>query len=95
MTAYILADVDVHDPETYEAYRKLVPATIEKYGGKFLVRGGAYEVIEGDWQPARMVLLAFEDMARAKAWYESPEYTAAKAIRIRASNGQMLIVDGV
>lgn len=95
MTAYVLADVDVHDPETYESYRKLVPATIEKYGGKFLVRGGAHEVVEGDWQPARLVLLAFEDMARAKAWYESPEYTAAKAIRIRASSGKLLLVDGV
>jgi len=74
---------------------RLVPATIEKYGGRFLVRGGAHEVIEGEWQPHRLVLLAFADMARAKAWYQSPEYAAAKAIRFRTSRGQLLIVDGV
>jgi len=95
MTAYVLADIDVQDAEAYEAYRKLVPATIEKYGGRFLVRGGAHEVIEGEWQPHRLVLLAFADMARAKAWYQSPEYAAAKAIRFRTSQGQLLIVDGV
>jgi len=95
MTAYVLADIDVQDAEAYEAYRKLVPATIEKYGGRFLVRGGAHEVIEGEWQPHRLVLLAFADMARAKAWYQSPEYAAAKAIRFRTSRGQLLIVDGV
>jgi len=95
MTAYVFADIDVHDAEAYEAYRKLVPATIDKYGGRFLVRGGAHEVIEGEWQPHRLVLLAFADMARAKAWYQSPEYAAAKAIRFRTSRGQLLIVDGV
>ena len=74
MAAYIIANVEVTDAATYERYRKDVPATIEKYGGRFLVRGGAVEALEGDFVPKRIVVLEFPSVERAKAWWNSPEY---------------------
>jgi len=95
MTAYVIADVEVTDPAAYEEYRKLVPATIEKYGGKYLARGGATETKEGAWKPARFVILEFPSMDQAKRWYDSPEYTPARAIRQRASKSKVLFVEGI
>jgi len=95
MPAYILVDVNITDPEEYEAYRKLTPATITAFGGKFIVRGGATETLEGDWNPGRFVVLEFPSAEQAKAWWESPEYTAAKAIRYRAASSKMILVEGV
>lgn len=95
MPAYILVDVNITDPEEYEAYRKLTPATITAFGGKFIVRGGAAETLEGDWNPGRFVVLEFPSAEQAKAWWESPEYTAAKAIRYRAASSKMILVEGV
>jgi uncharacterized protein (DUF1330 family) len=95
MAAYILVDVNITDPDEYEAYRKLTPATIAAFGGKFIVRGGATETLEGDWNPGRFVVLEFPSAEQAKAWWESPEYTVAKAIRYRAASSKMILVQGV
>ncbi|HEY3992648.1 MAG TPA: DUF1330 domain-containing protein [Ktedonobacteraceae bacterium] len=95
MAAYFIVDVNVEDPTTYEEYRKLVNPTLELYGGKFLVRGGAVETIEGDWQPQRLVILEFENTEHFKRWYYSPEYSAAREIRFRASHARAVLVQGV
>ena len=95
MPAYVIVDVNVHDPEGYAEYRQLSGASVAQYGGQFLVRGGAVEVAEGDWQPGRFVVIQFPSMEQAKTWYNSPEYTAARAIRQRYSTGNLLFVEGV
>ena len=91
---YVIADVTVTDPETYAEYRALTPGTIAAFDGRFLVRGGDHEIIVGGWAPGRLVLLEFESLARAAAWYDSPAYVEARAIRQRASTGNMVMVDG-
>ena len=95
MAAYAIADITVTDPELYPSYTAVTPATIEKYGGRFVVRGGAHKTVEGDWQPGRVVVLEFEDMAALQRWYDSPEYTEARAIRQRAATGSVIFVEGV
>jgi uncharacterized protein (DUF1330 family) len=95
MAAYVIAEVDVTDPAAYEDYRKQVPATIEQYGGKYLVRGGATETKEGGWTPARFVILEFPSMAQARRWYDSPEYAPALAIRKRASKSKLIFAEGL
>ena len=95
MAAYFIVDVKVEDPTTYEEYRKLVNPTLELYGGKFLARGGATETIEGDWQSQRLVILEFESPEHFRRWYDSPEYSAAKEIRWRASTARAILVQGV
>ncbi len=94
MSGYVIVDVDVHDAEAYGEYRKLVAPTIEKYGGRFVVRAGAHEVVEGDWTPHRMIVLEFESVARAKEWYNSEEYAPALAIRLKAAKSRLIIVEG-
>ena len=94
MSGYVIADVEVHDTEAYNEYRKLVAPTIEKYGGKFVVRAGAHEVMEGDWIPNRVVVLEFESVAKAKEWYSSEEYAPALAIRLKAAKSSLIIVEG-
>ena len=94
MSAYLIAEVDVTDPAAYEEYRKIVPATIAKYGGKYLVRGGAVDAKEGGWLPTRLVVLEFESMAQAKKWYHSPEYAPALAIRTKAARSKVVLVEG-
>ena len=81
MAAYVIADVTVKNPDLYAEYRKQVPATVEKYGGRFLVRGGAAEPLEGEWRPGRLVVIEFPDVAAAKAWYRSQEYGPLVALR--------------
>ena len=95
MAAYLIGDIEITDTETYDKYRAGVPATVAAYGGKFLVRGGQGEVIEGEWHPRRLVLLEFESMEKAKAWYSSPEYSELLKLRHSASNGNLIFVDGV
>lgn len=95
MPAYLIADVTVTDPERYPEYVRLVPATLEPYGGRFIVRGGTTEIAEGDWQPQRLVIIEFPSLAQARAWYDSPEYAPAKALRQRLSEGRLLFVEGV
>jgi len=94
MSAYVIAEVNVTDPKHYEEYRKLVPATLEKYGGRFLVRGGAVESVEGRWAPARIVVLEFASMAQAHSWYRSPEYQRALAIRLKTADSKVIFVEG-
>ena len=94
MPGYVIADVTVTDPETYTDYRALTPGSIAAFDGRFLVRGGEHEVIAGAWQPGRLVLLEFDSLARAEAWYDSPAYVEARAIRQRASTGHMVHLDG-
>ena len=94
MPGYVIADVTVTDPETYAGYRALTPGTIAAFGGRFLVRGGDHEVLEGAWTPGRLVLLEFDSPARAAAWYDSPAYVEARAIRQRASTGNLALLQG-
>ena len=94
MAAYIIIQVNVTDAEKYEDYMKLTPASVEKYGGRFLVRGGTKTDLEGQLNFSRMVLLEFPDAARAEKWYSSPEYQAAKAVREGASDGIFTLVEG-
>jgi uncharacterized protein (DUF1330 family) len=95
MPAYFIVDIDVTDPTAFEEYRKAVPATVEKYGGKFLVRGGHMEVVEGSWRPKRVVVAEFPSLEQAKRWYDSEEYRALKALRLRTSKGNVILVEGV
>ena len=95
MAAYIIADVTVTDPATMEEYRKRVPATLAKYGGRFVVRGGAHQTLEGDWKPNRLVVLEFPSLEQAKRWYDSEEYREPKAMRLRAGRTDLVIVDGL
>ena len=94
MPAYIIVDVEVTDPEIYQEYTKLVPPILEKYGGKLIVRAGHAENLEGDWQPRRVVVVEFESFERAKEWWGSEDYAEAKAMRQRASNTRMIVVEG-
>ena len=92
--AYVIADIDVTDPTTYEDYKRLSSAAAEKYGARFLVRGGDIDVLEGTWQPGRFVVLEFDDEASARRWYDSPEYAEARAVRHRASRSSLVLVRG-
>jgi uncharacterized protein (DUF1330 family) len=94
MSAYVIGEVEVHDPQAYQEYAKGVPATIAQYGGRYLARGGAVDPKEGGWAPKRVVVLEFPSMAQAQAWYASPEYAPLLAIRLRAAKAKLLIVDG-
>jgi uncharacterized protein (DUF1330 family) len=95
MPAYVIVEVEVTDPERYERYRAATPATIAAAGGRFLVRGGELTVLEGDWQPSRLVVLEFEDLAAAERWYESEAYRAAKQLREGGASMRMVAVQGV
>jgi uncharacterized protein (DUF1330 family) len=95
MTAYVIADIDVHDQEAYREYMALVPASLQPYGGRFLVRGGSHQTLEGEWQPRRLVLIEFPTADDARRWHQSPDYQAAMAIRHRTSTGSLVLVEGV
>lgn len=95
MAAYFVADVDITSPAGFEEYRKLVPATIEKYGGRFIVRGGKFELFEGQWQPKRLVILEFPSVEQAKRWYDSEEYRQPRALRFRTARTNLILVEGV
>jgi uncharacterized protein (DUF1330 family) len=95
MPAYVIAEVEVADPALYEQYRREVPATLAAFGGRFVVRGGAVEPLEGEWAPKRLVVLEFPDHAAAKAWWSSQAYAKPKALRQRSARTQLVIVDGV
>ena len=95
MPGYVIADVTVTDPETYADYRALTPGSIAAFDGRFLVRGGEHEmIIKGPWSPGRLVLLEFDSLAQAEAWYNSPTYVKARAIRQSASTGAVVMVEG-
>ena len=94
MAYYIVADIDVTNPEEYKNYAQHTPATLEKYGGKFIVRGGQSETLEGNWQPKRIVIIEFSSAEQAKNWYNSPEYQAIIGIRQRSTVSNILLVQG-
>ena len=95
MAAYIHGKIEVTDPALYETYRRDVPAVLAAHGGRFLVRGGAMTVLEGDAPPTRQVILEFPDMAHLTAFYHSPDYQRLVAIRQRASTGTLVAIEGV
>jgi uncharacterized protein (DUF1330 family) len=95
MPAYFIVDNEVTDPAAFEEYRKQVPATVERYGGRFLVRGGRIQTLEGDWKPTRIVVTAFPSIEQARRWYDSEEYRALKALRSRSARGSVVLVEGV
>ncbi len=94
MPAYLIADVEVRDPDVYAEYRRQVLPLVQKHGGRFIVRGGAHRVLEGDWAPRRLVVIEFPDMATLEAWYGSPEYAKLIALRQGVSRGSLVAVEG-
>lgn len=95
MPAYLIYDVEIHDPEPYGAFMQQVKPLVEKMGGRYLARGGAHEVLEGDWSPTRIVLFEFPDMESARALFNSEDYAPLKALRQSCSTGHVVIVEGV
>jgi uncharacterized protein (DUF1330 family) len=96
MAAYLIVDVEVLEPEPYKEYSQRVPASLEPFGGRFIVRGGTYETLEGDWNPKRIVVLEFPSVEKARAWHASPEYQAILPIRQRHARTNFLtVVEGV
>lgn len=95
MAAYVIGQVHVSHPEQYEAYQQKVPATLEKYNGRFLVTGGPVEHLEGSWPVTRMILLEFDSAESARAWYNSTEYKIATKARIGAATITLTLVQGV
>jgi uncharacterized protein (DUF1330 family) len=94
MAGYIIAEVEVTDPDTYATYRAQTPGVIERYGGRFIVRGGNAELLEGDREPARIVVIEFPDVAAARRFYDSPDYQAIIGIRQRAATSRLILVEG-
>ena len=94
MKAYIIVDVDIKDPVRYGEYKKLTPGSLIQYEGRFVVRGGKAETLEGSWQPGRIVVLEFPSFEQAKAWWSSDGYAQAKALRQSASVTDMIVVEG-
>jgi uncharacterized protein (DUF1330 family) len=92
--AYLVVDAQSTDPERMVEYRRLSSIAVEKFGARFLVRGGPYEVLEGNWQPQRLVVIEFESREKAKAFYDSPEYVAARQARAGVSSFDMVLVEG-
>jgi uncharacterized protein (DUF1330 family) len=94
MAAYVVGEIEVTDAQAYEEYRKQVLAVVTKYGGRFIVRGGKVEALEGGWSPKRFVALEFPSMEQARKWYASPEYAPLIELRKRASRGKLILVEG-
>jgi uncharacterized protein (DUF1330 family) len=95
MPAYVIVDIEVTDPVTYEDYKKLAGPTVTEHGGKYIVRGGKVETLEGDWKPSRLVVLEFPTAAAAKAWLNSDSYRPARAMRHAAARSRMIVAEGV
>ncbi len=95
MSACVIVEIDILDPAGYEEYKKLAGATVEKYGGKYIVRGGATEVLEGDWNPKRIVVLQFQSTQRAKDWLNCEDYREPRKMRHRTAKTNMIVVEGV
>jgi uncharacterized protein (DUF1330 family) len=95
MPAFVIVETDITDPGRYEQYKAASAAAVAAGGGRFLVRGGELVVLEGDWQPSRLVVVEFEDLAAAKRWYESQVYQEAKMLREGAAHLRMVAVQGV
>jgi uncharacterized protein (DUF1330 family) len=94
MPAFVIVEIEIHNFSEYEQYKRLAPSSVAAYGGRYIVRGGETETLEGDWKPNRIVILEFPDMAHAKKWWGSDEYLPAKLIRQRAAQTKMILVEG-
>ncbi len=95
MAAYLIANIAVQDPVAYEEYKAKVPAIVHKYGGKYLARGGSFIVLEGNWQPTRIAVIRFPDLASAQALYNDPEYQPLKALRQGVARTEFVVVEGL
>jgi uncharacterized protein (DUF1330 family) len=95
MPAYLIVETDITDPEQYEHYKAASPGAIAAFGGRFVVRGGEMDVLEGDWTPKRLVVVEFPDLETAKRFYESPEYQEVMKLREGAASLNMVAVEGV
>ena len=95
MPGYVIAEVEVTDPAGFEEYRKQVSTTIQKYGGRYVVRGGACQLLEGDQPPARFVVIEFSSVEQARRWYDCEEYRGPKALRMKTARSRLVLVEGV
>ena len=95
MSAYVILDIDVTDPEGYKEYAKLAPPAVALYGGRYLARGGPNETLEGDWHAGRLVVLEFKNVDQAKTWLNSPEYAPARRLRHQYAKSNAVVVEGV
>jgi len=95
MAAYVIADIEVTDPEAYEGYKRAVATTIAAYGGRYLARGGHTDVVEGTWQPRRLVVIQFPSLTRAREWYASVSYAPLLSLRLRSAATNLVIIDGI
>ena len=95
MKGYIIVEIEVHNPAEYEAYKLLTPTSLLPFGGKFIVRGGQAENLEGDWQPKRIVVLEFPSLDKAREWWYSEEYAPAKRLRQLHATTRMIAVEGI
>jgi uncharacterized protein (DUF1330 family) len=94
VSAYLIADVEVTDPDGYQEYRRLVAQSVAAFGGRFLARGGRTAALEGNWMPKRLVIIEFPSMERLEAWYRSPEYAPALALRLRCAVSSLVMTEG-
>jgi uncharacterized protein (DUF1330 family) len=95
VAAYVIANINIEDPVRYEDYKHMVPGTLAAFGGRFIVRGGDVEVLEGNWRPGRLVIIQFPSVERARAWWNSQGYAEARALRQATSTGTLLILEGL
>jgi len=95
MSAYFVAEVEVTDPVGFQEYAKGAPATVAAYGGAYIARGGTITVLEGSWSPKRLTIIQFDNVERAKAWFDSPEYRPFKEIRKKTTKANLLVIEGV
>ena len=94
MSAYVVVQITISDPDAYARYKDLAPPSIAAYGGRYLLRGGSVTTLEGDWDPGRFVILEFPDRESAQSWWDSAEYAEAKALRHLCAASKMILVDG-
>ena len=94
MAGYVIVQVDIHDAENFAIYRDMVPPTLEQFGGRYLVRGGDWELLEGEWNPNRVVVIEFDSVEQAKAWWSSERYAPAKRLREQCTDSKLIIVEG-
>jgi uncharacterized protein (DUF1330 family) len=94
MPAFVVVQIEIHDPETYAEYIKVAPPSIAKYDGTYVLRGGKVKTLEGSWSPSRFVILEFPSAERAQEWWDSPEYAGPKRMRQSCAHTEMILVDG-
>ena len=94
MAAYIIAEIEVKNPDKYSQYRDEVPKTVNQFGGRYIIRGNNIVPLEGDWEPERLVVIEFPDMASLKRWYESDKYKSIRNMRITSTSSKVIAIDG-